>query len=70
MSFRRTALAVFLALPICASLVSTLAQERQTDTPIKVQTTLVSVPVIVSDHQGRYVSGLKAADFKLYQDRA
>jgi len=70
MSFRRTALAVFLALPICASLVSTLAQERQTDTPIKVQTTLVSVPVIVSDRQGRYVSGLKAADFKLYQDRA
>ena len=70
MSFRRTALAAFLALPICASLVSTLAQERQTDTPIKVQTTLVSVPVIVSDRQGRYVSGLKAADFKLYQDRA
>ena len=70
MSFRRTALAVFLTLPFCASLVSTLAQERQTDTPIKVQTTLVSVPVIVSDRQGRYVSGLKAADFKLYQDRA
>ena len=70
MSFRRIALAVFLALPICASLASTLAQERQTDAPIKVQTTLVSVPVIVSDRQGRYVSGLKVADFKLYQDRA
>jgi VWFA-related protein len=70
MRFRRTALAVFLALPIFASLVSTLAQERQTDTPIKVQTTLVSVPVIVSDREGRYISGLKAGDFKLYQDRA
>jgi VWFA-related protein len=69
MSFRRTALAAFLTLPICASLASTL-QEKQTDTPIKVQTTLVSVPVIVSDHQGRYISGLKAGDFKLYQDRA
>jgi VWFA-related protein len=69
MSFRRTALAAFLALPICASLASTLPQERQTDTPIKVQTTLVSVPVIVSDREGRYISGLKLADFKLYQDR-
>jgi VWFA-related protein len=70
MSFRRTALATFLALPICASLASTLAQERKTDAPIKVQTTLVSVPVIVSDREGRYISGLKAGDFKLYQDRA
>ena len=69
MSFLRTALAAFLTLPICASLASTL-QEKQTDTPIKVQTTLVSVPVIVSDRQGRYISGLKAGDFKLYQDRA
>jgi VWFA-related protein len=70
MSFRRNALAAFLALSICASLASTRAQERQTDTPIKVQTTLVSVPVIVSDREGRYISGLKAGDFKLYQDRA
>ena len=49
---------------------STSAQEKQGDAPIKVQTTLVSVPVIVSDRQGRYVSGLKVADFKLYQDRS
>lgn len=69
MSFLRTALAAFLALPICASLASTL-QEKQTDTPIKVQTTLVSVPVIVRDRQGRYISGLQAGHFKLYQDRA
>jgi VWFA-related protein len=48
---------------------STLAQEKQSDTPIKVQTTLVSVPVIVSDREGRYVSGLKLGDFKLFQDR-
>ena len=67
MSFRSIALAAFLALG--ASLVSTSVQGQQPDTPIKVQTTLVSVPVIVSDRQGRYISGLKAADFKLYQDR-
>ena len=39
------------------------------DAPIKVQTTLVNVPVIVSDRAGRYLSGLKHDDFKLYQDR-
>jgi len=43
--------------------------QNQSDTPIKVQTTLVSVPVIVSDRAGRYISGLKLADFKLFQDR-
>lgn len=29
----------------------------------------MSVPVIVSDRQGRYISGLKAPDFTLYEDR-
>jgi VWFA-related protein len=43
--------------------------QNQSDAPIKVQTTLVSVPVIVSDRAGRYISGLKLANFKLYQDR-
>ena len=45
------------------------AQQSQPDDPIRVQTTLVSVPVIVSDRQGRYISDLKAVDFKLFQDR-
>lgn len=35
---------------------------------IRVESALVSVPVVVSDDRGRYVPGLKAADFKLYQD--
>ena len=69
MKFFNTALAAFLALTLCPGLASTLAQDKQADAPIKVQTTLVSVPVIVSDRQGRYLSGLKAGDFKLYQDR-
>lgn len=43
--------------------------QNHTDAPIKVQTTLVSVPVIVSDRAGRYISGLKLTNFKLYQDR-
>jgi len=70
MNLLRIALAALLALPICASLTTTPAQDRQADAPIKVQTTLVSVPVIVSDHLGRYIPGLKLDDFKLFQDRA
>ena len=42
---------------------SAFAQET-----IKVDTTLVSVPVIVSERNGRYVPGLKEKDFTLYQD--
>jgi len=37
---------------------------------IRVQTTLVSVPAIVTDAQGRFVPDLKAADFALYEDDA
>src|SRR4030095_13938206 len=70
MSVIRTALVAFLTLAICATSASTIAQDKQTEAPIKVQTTLVSVPVIVSDRQGRYISGLKSGDFRLYQDRA
>ena len=36
---------------------------------IRIETNLVSVPVIVSDQQGRYVAGLKREDFTIYQDR-
>lgn len=35
---------------------------------IKIETNLVSVPVIVSDRQGRFISGLKVDDFRLFQD--
>ncbi len=35
---------------------------------LKVDITLVSVPVIVSDRQGRYVGGLQQQDFTLYED--
>ncbi len=36
--------------------------------PIRVESALVSVPVIVSDMQGRFIPGLAASDFRLYQD--
>jgi len=69
MIYPRTVPIICLVILGFSGLVSSLAQEKQSDAPIKVQTTLVSVPVIVSDRDGRYVSGLKLGDFKLYQDR-
>jgi VWFA-related protein len=45
-----------------------LARQEPSDA-IKLQSTLVSVPVIVSDREGRYLSGLRLQDFKLYEDR-
>jgi Ca-activated chloride channel homolog len=38
------------------------------DEIIKVETTLISVPVIVSDRNGRYISNLKAKDFTVYEN--
>lgn len=55
-------------LALLAGVSNILAQTAAPDDVIKVETTLVSVPVIVSDRQGRYVPNLKAADFAVYQD--
>src|SRR5882724_4157865 len=38
------------------------------DDVLKLGATLVNVPVVVSDRQGRYISGLKKDDFTVYQD--
>jgi VWFA-related protein len=45
------------------------AQDDQS-APVKLGSTLVSVPVTVSDRQGRYMSGLKRSDFTLLKDHA
>ncbi len=58
---------VFAAVWCLLACVGAFAQ--QPDEPIKVETTLVSVPVTVSDRDGRYVSGLKASDFTLFDER-
>ncbi|MEW6126076.1 MAG: VWA domain-containing protein [Acidobacteriota bacterium] len=44
--------------------------QSEPDAPIKLGSTLVSVPVIVSDRNGRYIGGLKVEDFTLYKDGA
>src|SRR5215813_4698831 len=69
--FRRTGAAIFSALICCVMCVIAAAaqtQKQDSEQTFKIDTTLVSVPVIVSDRQGRYIAGLKASDFKLYED--
>jgi len=54
-----------LFLPAC---LPSISLQRQAQEPIRVQTTLVNVPVLVSDRQGGSVLGLKAEDFALFDD--
>jgi len=50
------------------SLGLTSAQSPIKDEIIKVETALVSVPVIVSDRNGRYIPNLRVQDFSIFQD--
>lgn len=65
-------LAALLATGLVAGLLGISAQDTgQTagrDERIKVDTRLVSVPVIVSDRNGRYIPNLTASDFSVWQD--
>src|SRR5215470_855833 len=67
----RTVAAILGALTCCAMCAiagAAQTQKQDTEPTIKIDTTLVSVPVTVSDRQGRYIAGLKASDFTLYED--
>jgi Ca-activated chloride channel homolog len=59
---------LFLMLCFSGFIVEARAQDSRRDDVIKIDTNLVSVPVVVRDRQGRYVPGLKMEDFTLYQD--
>jgi Ca-activated chloride channel homolog len=43
-------------------------EHQQDQEPIKLKSTLVQVPVVVSDKGGRYITDLSARDFQLYED--
>ena len=45
-----------------------LVTETNTENVIKVHTTLIPIPVTVTDHAGRYVPFLKQQDFVVYED--
>ncbi len=61
-------LAVLIGFVLIAGSLNSFGQDRTKDETVKVDTTLVSVPVIVSDRNGRYVPNLTAADFSVFQD--
>lgn len=61
----RIAKPAFFTLAILIACVAAETRGQDEDTPIKVNTTLLNVPVIVSDKAGKYVSGLKREDFKV-----
>lgn len=50
------------------TIIPSYGQQSQEAT-ITIDSTLVNVPVIVSDRQGRYISGLKQQDFVLYDNQ-
>ncbi len=65
---RRVAIATGALLLLAFSIVH--GQDNQPAEVIKVYSNLVSVPVIVSDRNGRYIPGLKQDNFKLYDNNA
>jgi VWFA-related protein len=60
--------AVFTLLPVCLFSLASRAQVKSDEEIIKVDTNLVTIPVIVSDRQNRYISGLKAENFTVLKD--
>ncbi len=62
-------LSALICCAMCAFAATAQTQKQDSEQTFKIDTTLVSVPVIVSDRQGRYLAGLKASDFTLYEDR-
>lgn len=59
---------VLLAFALCAGVIAAVSQDKPGDDVIRVETRLVSVPVIVSDRNGRYIPGLTVGDFAILQD--
>ncbi len=56
---------LFLLAVLCLSAVVVTAQD---DDVVRVNTDLVVLNVTVTDKDGQYIKGLKAADFKIYED--
>jgi VWFA-related protein len=53
---------------ICLNFLPVAAQQEQPIDTLTIETRLVSVPVIVSDRTGHYISGLRANNFKLFDN--
>ena len=64
----KTHILIFALVFCCAAAFDVKAQNKETDEVIKVNTNLVSVPVVVNDRQGRFIPNLKQSDFSIFQD--
>lgn len=53
---------------LCLSSTAVRGQGEQSDDTIRIDTNLISVPVIVSDRSGHYIPGLGVHNFRLYDD--
>jgi VWFA-related protein len=58
----------FVSTLLCLLMLSLGLQAQTTDNNQKGKKSLVSVPVAVSDREGRYISDLKKDDFSIFQD--
>lgn len=59
---------IVFALLLSVNIAEISAQSAQSSVPRKQNKTFVSVPVTVSDREGRYISDLKKEDFAVFQD--
>lgn len=64
---KKQLLLVFLASVLLMNVVK--AQDEDDDKPIKVDTLLLTTPLVVRDNKGRYVAGLKKENFSVFQNR-
>jgi len=64
---KKLLLLVFLASVLLMNVVK--AQDEDDDKPIKVDTLLLTTPLVVRDNKGRYVAGLKKENFSVFQNR-
>jgi Ca-activated chloride channel homolog len=71
MKFLKLSSCIVLLLSItlaCASVNAQQKEGQQDQEPIKLKSTLVQVPVVVSDKGGRYLTDLTVKDFQLFED--
>ncbi|MFN2454309.1 MAG: VWA domain-containing protein [Pyrinomonadaceae bacterium] len=54
--------------PTATTATTTMQQEIGDDDVVRINTTLVTVPVSITDRRGRYISDLRKEDFRIYEN--
>jgi VWFA-related protein len=67
-AWRKTFLSAAAWFLLCWSFAAVPGQQEPPIETLKIETQLVSVPVIVSDRSGHYIPGLRVHDFKLFDN--